>query len=130
MLPADWLGTKLHNIFPQQDSEYLRRMVVNWLVFVPLNVAAVVACFWLLRLFEFQERIAGLASITWLLSTTVLHYAQVSQQNNQVLLFVTLGYAAALACVRGRHYLFAVLSGLALGTALLIRQTSGLSRTN
>ncbi len=124
MLPGDWLGDRLQKVFPKQDSEYLRRMVVNWLIFVPLNVATIVACFWLLRLFEFEERIAGLASITLLLGTTVLHYAHQNQQNHQVLLFVALAYATALACVRRGNFLLAMLSGLALGAALLIRQTS------
>jgi hypothetical protein len=124
MLPGDWLGTQLHKIFPRMEINYLRRLVVSLLIFIPLNVAAVVSCFWLLRLFDFEDRIAGIATITLLLSTTVFHYAQVPQQNNQVLLFVTLGYAAALACVRrGLPYL-ALFSGLALGAALLIRMTS------
>ena len=123
MLPGDWLGTQLHSVFPQIESTFLRRLVVGFVVFLPLNVAAVVSCFWLMRLFEFEDRIAGLASITWLLSTTVLHYAHISQQNNQVLLFVTLGYAAALACVRQNQPRLALLSGLALGAALLIRTT-------
>jgi hypothetical protein len=124
MLPGDWLGTQLHRWFPNLTSEVLRHLTVNWLIFVPLNVAAVVACFWLLRLFEFSDRIAGLTSIFWLISTTVLHYAQFPQQNNQVLLFVTVGYAAALACVHRRSPRFAIFSGLALGAALLIRMSS------
>ena len=124
MLPGDWLGTQLHRFFPIMESKQWRDLAVNFFVFIPLNVAAVVSCFWLLKLFGFSERIAGLTSITWLLGTTFFYYAQVQHQNNQILLFVTLGYATALACVRNRHSLFAILSGLALGAALLIRQTS------
>ncbi|HBB32407.1 MAG TPA: hypothetical protein DDZ80_08575 [Cyanobacteria bacterium UBA8803] len=124
MLPGDWLGTQLHQWFPNIPSQDLRKLTVSFLIFLPLNVAAVVACFWLLRLFDFGERIAGLTSIAWLLGTTVLHYAQVHQHNNQVLLFVTIGYAAALAYVlRDRPY-FALISGLALGGTVLIRITS------
>ena len=126
MLPGDWLGTQLHGWFPKVGERDFRGLVVNFAIFVPLNVAAVVSCFWLLRLFEFNERIAGLASISWLLGTTVLHYAQVPQQNNQLLLFVTIGYAAALACVKRGRLLFAAISGLALGAALLIRITSAI----
>jgi hypothetical protein len=124
MLPGDWLGTKLHQSFPKLGSEDMRYLVVNFLIFLPLNVAAVVSCFWLLKLFNFEEQIAGLTSIVWLISTTVLHYAQVPFQNNQVLLFVTIGYAAALACIRQGRPRFALISGLALGAALLIRMTS------
>lgn len=124
MLPGDWLGTQLHRWFPKLKETDFRALVVNFAIFVPLNVAAVVACFWLLRLFEFNERIAGLTSIALLLSTTVFHYAQVHQHNNQLLLFVTLGYAAALACVLQGRLLFAILSGLALGAAMLLRASS------
>lgn len=124
MLPGDWLGTQLHRLLPAIESETVRSLAVNFLIFIPLNVAAVVACYWLLRLFDFEQKLAGLASIAWLLGTTVLHYAQVPQQNNQVLLFVTIGYAAALAYVLHRRPRFAVFSGLALGAALLVRSTS------
>ncbi|WP_217651984.1 glycosyltransferase family 39 protein [Hydrococcus rivularis] len=124
MLPGDWLGSQLHRLLSQQDENFLRRLVVSFLIFIPLNLAAVLTCFWLLRLFDFNERIAGLASLTWLLSTTVLTYVQNPQQNNQILLFVTIGYAAALACVRHGKLHFAFLSGLALGAVILIRSSS------
>ncbi|NES82152.1 MAG: hypothetical protein F6K10_12550 [Moorea sp. SIO2B7] len=124
MLPGDWVGTQLHQFFPTIPSKEFRSWVVNFLIFIPLNVAVVVSCFWLLRLFEFEERIAGLTSILFLLGTTVLHYAQVNQHNNQVLLLTTIGYAAALAYVRRDRPFFAWLSGLALGGSVLIRITS------
>lgn len=124
MLPADWLGTQIGPLFPKTGEKGVRTLTINFLTFVPLSVAAVVACYWLLRLFDFEEKIAGLASITWLLGTTVLPYAQVPQQNNQVLLCVTLGYAAALALIRYNSPRWAFLGGLALGWAFLIRLTS------
>lgn len=124
MLPGDWLGTQMHQFFQNVPAKTLRYRVVNLLIFIPLNVAVVVCCFWLLRVFGFQEKIAGLSSITCLLGTTILHYAQVHQQNNQVLLFVIIGYAAALACARYRHPRLPIFSGLALGAALLIRSSS------
>jgi len=124
MLPGDWLGAQLHRFFPEIPSKIIRDLTVNLLIFIPLNVAAVVACFWLLRLFDVEERIAELTSIAWLLSTTVLHYAQVHQHNNQVLLFTIIGYAGALAYVRSGRPRFVFISGLALGGAVLIRITS------
>ncbi len=126
MLPGDWLGTQLYQLFPTvaEKSDNWRNLVVSFSIFVPLNVAAVVSCFWLLKLFEFDEKIAGLTSLVWLFGTTVLHYAQVPQQNNQVLLFVAIGYAAALAFLRCRRPRFAWMSGLALGCAFLIRMSS------
>ncbi|MBE9078466.1 glycosyltransferase family 39 protein [Romeria aff. gracilis LEGE 07310] len=124
MLPGDWVGTQLHRWFPALALEDLRHLAVQLLVFVPLNVATVVSGFWLLRLFGFEERIAALTSLTWLLGTTVFHYAQIPQQNNQLLLFVTIGYAAALAFIRRGRPQLALGSGLALGGAFLIRFTS------
>ncbi|MFP5270546.1 hypothetical protein [Coleofasciculus sp.] len=124
MLPGDWLGTQLHKFFPNLPSKTVRDLTVNVLIFIPLNVAVVVACFWLLRLFDFEERIAGLTSLTFLLGTTVLHYAQVHQHNNQLLLLAMIGYASALAYVRTKRPGFVFISGLALGGAVLIRITS------
>jgi hypothetical protein len=124
MLPGDWLGTQLYKRFPVVKSQDFRGVVIKFLIFIPLNVAAVVSCFLLLRLFDFEEQIAGLTSIAWLLGTTVWHYAQVPHQNNQVLLFVTIGYAAALAFVKHGRPRFVWISGLALGAALLIRASS------
>jgi hypothetical protein len=124
MLPGDWLGTQLHRWLPALDEEYLRELTVSLLIFVPLNVAAVIACFWLLRLLGFEEGLAGLSSITWFLGTTALHYAQLHQQNNQILLFSILGYGAALAYVLRQRPYWAFLSGLVAGAAILMRFTS------
>lgn len=120
MLPGDWLATQLQRWIPWLSTTW----IVIFLILIPLNVAAVVSCFWLLKLFGFEEQIAGLATIAWFLGTTVLNYAQIHFQNNQLLLFVTIGYAAALSFVQRGKPLFALLSGLALGSALLIRTTS------
>lgn len=128
MLPGDWLGSQLHKVVPQQNEEYLRQIVVSWVIFLPLNVILIIACFLLLKKLDFSEEVAGISSIILLLSTTVLHYAQSPQQNNQILLFVVLGYAAILASLKTHKsiykYLFVFLSGLALGASILIRQTS------
>jgi hypothetical protein len=124
MIPGDWLGTQLHQSFPEVGARDLRRLAVTFLIFLPLNIAVVLSGFWLLRLFNFEEKIAGLTSIIWLIGTTVLPYAQIPFQNNQILLFVTLGYASALACVLRGQPRLALLSGLATGAALLIRITT------
>jgi hypothetical protein len=124
MLPGDWVGTQLHHLLPIVDQKTMRDWTVNLLIFMPLNAAAVAACYWLLKLFGFKQRTAGLAAIAWFLGTTILHYAQVHQHNNQVLLLVTLGYGAALSYVLRDRPLLAFLSGLALGGTVLIRITS------
>lgn len=124
MVPGDWVGTQLHKILPQFSSLLLRRLAVNFLIFIPLNILAVLSCYWLLKLFDFDEKIAGISSIIWLLTTTVLHYAQVNQQNNQILLCVTLSYVAALAFIKSGKSSLVFFSGLALGGAIIIRPTS------
>lgn len=124
MLPGDWLGSQLHNFLPGQDEAFLRNLVVNFSIFIPLNVAVVVACYQFLKLLNFGETLAAISSIIWLVSTTVFHYAQVHQQNNQILLFTLLGYATALTSVIQRKSFFAILSGLSLGFAIIIRTSS------
>lgn len=124
MLPGDWLGTKLHRFFPNTSSMDLRQAVVSYLVFVPFNIAAVMSCFWLLKLMDFSDSIASLTTIAWLLCTTFLAYAQESQHNNQILLFVTLAYASILAYIKYGRSHFVVISGLASSFALLIRASS------
>lgn len=124
MLPGDWLGTQLHRFFPSASSMDLRQAVVAYLVFVPLNIATVIACFWLLKLMDFSDAIAGLTTVTWLLCTTVLAYAQEPQHNNQILLFVILAYASILAYIKYDRSHFLMISGLASSFALLIRASS------
>jgi hypothetical protein len=124
MLPGDWLGTQLVQYFPKASSIDLRRAVVSYLVFVPLNVTAALACFWLLRLMNFGEEIAGLTTIVLLICTTFLAYAHVHQQNNQVLLLVALGYASFLAYIKHCQTRFVVISGFLASAALLMRATS------
>ena len=125
MLPADWIGNQLHHFFPKISNKDLRGLTVNFLMFIPLNVAAVVACFWLLKELGFTEKLAGLSSIVWLISTSTLHYCQVIQQNNQILLFSILGYALILKSMRNEASpWFIFLSGLGLGFSVIIRITS------
>lgn len=124
MLPADWLGSQLHQFWSAVPAETLRKWSVNLLTFIPINIAVILAAFWLLRLLNFEERVAGLASLTLLLGTTALHYAQVHQHNNQLLLLTTLGYATAIAYVRTRQSFWPLLGGIALGVAVFIRVTS------
>ncbi|REJ39300.1 MAG: hypothetical protein DWQ53_23515 [Microcystis flos-aquae DF17] len=124
MLPGDLLGTWLHYLFPAIPEKNWRQLVVSFLIFIPLNIAAVLTCFWLLKEFGFNERIAQLGSVIFFLGTTFLHYAQIHQQNNQILLFVMIGYVAALAYSFSKNPSLAFMSGLALGGAMLMRITS------
>lgn len=124
MLPGDWLGSQIHRLFPNSSLMDLRQAVVSYFVFVPLNIFAVLVCFWILRLMNFSETIAGMSAIAWLVCTTFLAYAQETQHNNQILLFVGLGYAGILAYINGNQKRFLVLSGVAVSAAVLIRASS------
>lgn len=123
MLPGDWLGTQLSHVFPIFEERYWRELIVSFLIFIPINIAVVVSSYWLLSLFEFPDKVAAAASLLLLLGTTALHYAQVHQQNNQILALLILGYAGILAFVKQRNYPCLFLSGLALGGTILIRIT-------
>jgi hypothetical protein len=120
MLPADWAATKLVRWVPAGAREEF----VNWFTFVPLNVLLVLSCFWLLRLFGFEERLAGAACLVWLLATTVLPYAQVAFQNNQILLCVIASHACVLEWVKTRRCGFIVVSGAVAAFSVLIRLTA------
>ena len=128
MLPGNWLGIQLHKLFPEQNNTYFRQIIARWVTFIPLNVALIFSCFWLLKIFNFGEKVAALGSISLLLGTTTMQYVQSSQQNNQILLFVVLAYACVIIATRAKfkkkNQIFLILSGLAAGAAFLIRQTS------
>jgi len=124
MLPGDWLASKMDHRLEGAERKGFRTPFVNWIVFVPLNLALVLSGFALMRLFGFGEALAAVSSLAWLLGTTVLPYAQTAFQNNQVLLFVLLAHAAILAWLKKPRLLFAALSGAACGAALLMRTTS------
>ncbi len=115
MLPGDFLATKLNQAFPFIPQDKLSSLVVNFLIFIPINLAVVLASFWLICLLGFDRKVAKLSVLTWFLGTTVLSYAQVNWQNNQLLLFTLLGYACALAYIQKRQFIFASLSGIFLG---------------
>ncbi|GFE70681.1 hypothetical protein CFPU101_32910 [Chroococcus sp. FPU101] len=125
MLPVDYVGTQLGQWLPTEKlRQNFREAIISFFVFLPLNLVLVVCVFQFLKLFDFEEKQAGAASLVWLLGTTVLYYAAVHQQNNQVLLFVLIGYQMALVSVLRQQRKWAVLSGISLGMAYLVRLTS------
>ena len=127
ILPGDWLGTKLSqslNLTNEAESQQFREAVISFIIFLPINLLTILTCFKLLLHFGYSEKIAGLSSIIFLLGTTVLFYASLHQQNNQILLFVLLSYQAASAYVMQQKKQLAIASGIALGIAFLIRITS------
>lgn len=127
MLPGDWLGTKLSqslNFTDENESQQFREAIISFVIFLPINLLAILTSFKLLRYLGYCEKLAGLSSIVLLLGTTVLFYASFHQQNNQILFFVLASYQTALAYVIQRKKRLAIASGMALGVAFLIRITS------
>ncbi len=124
MLPGDFLATKLNQVLPFIHQDKFSSLVVSYLIFIPINLAVVLASFWLICLLGFDRKVAKLSVLIWFLGTTVLFYSQVHHENNQLLLFTLLGYACALAYIQKRRFVFASLSGLFLGLDVLIRTTS------
>ncbi len=123
MLPGDWVGTQLSQVFPILEEEDWRQLMVSFLIFIPINIAVVVSGYWLLNLFDFPDKVAAISSLLLLLATTVLHYSQVHQQNNQILALLIVGYAGVLGFIKTKKYPLLFWSGLALGGTILIRIT-------
>ncbi|MBD2179049.1 hypothetical protein H6F42_19180 [Pseudanabaena sp. FACHB-1998] len=127
MLPGDWIGAQIHNLFPYESEIKVRHATISYLIFIPLNVSAVIACYWLINLFGFTEKVAGLTSIIVMLCTTILHYAQEHQQVNQILLFTLISYACVLGYTQSFKNHFVLLSGLAASAAFLVRMSSAIN---
>ncbi len=123
MLPGDWLGTQVSKVLPVLNEKDWRELVVSFLIFIPINIGVIVGSYWLLNLFEFPDKVSAISSLLLLLGTTVLHHAQVHQQNNQILALLIVGYAGILAFIKTQKYPFLFWSGLALGGTILIRIT-------
>ncbi|WP_019507050.1 glycosyltransferase family 39 protein [Pleurocapsa sp. PCC 7319] len=125
MLPGDWLGEQLgQSIKNELIREHFRGAIVSFLIFVPLNLLAVLTCFRFLRLLNYSEKVSGLSSLVWLIGTSILFYSSFHQQNNQILLFVLLSYQAALMYLIKNKKYWAILSGVALGFTFIIRITN------
>lgn len=124
MIPGDWIGTELGKVLPLGDKKGLRVWSVNWLVFLPLNVALVLSAFWILELLGFEKRLAALTSIAWLLATSVLPYTEITWQNHQVLLFAMLSNGLILHSRREGQRAALIGSGAAAAMALLVRSSA------
>ena len=125
MLPGDWLGEQLgRGIKDELKRQHFREAIVSFLIFIPLNLLAILTCFRFLKLLKYSEKIAGLSSLIWSIATSVLFYSNFHQQNNQILLFVLVSYQMALAYAIERKKVLAILSGAALGFAFTIRITN------
>ncbi len=126
MVPWDWLATQLSIYIQSFDPKELSEVALVWTLFLPLNIAVVLSAFWLLVGLRIEPRLAALCSVLWLLGTTVLPYAQVPLQNNQVLLCVLLAHAAVLQWTTKRRASLLIISGVFTAASLLIRTTAAI----
>jgi hypothetical protein len=124
MLPADWLGTHVSGWIHARDPKGVRVWFVELLTFLPLNLLLVLTCCWLMQLLGFSGQLSAPAALIWLLGTTVLPYASVSFQNNQVSLFLFLSIALILHNVKKDGAFGLIGSGLAIGMAVLLRTSA------
>lgn len=125
MLPADWLGSKFGKNFSNEiERQGVIEAAVSFLVFIPINLFSVLTYFKFLQLLNYSKKVAALSSLLWLLGTSFLFYSSFHQQNNQILLFVLLGYQASLIYIIENKKKLAIFSGVYLGIAFLIRITS------
>jgi hypothetical protein len=126
MVPWDWLATQLSPHIKRLSPKDLSEVLLVWTLFLPINVAVVLSAFWLLVGLRIEPRLAALSTLLWLLGTTVLPYAQIPFQNNQVLLCVLLAHAALLQWVTTRRTYLLIVSGVATAASLLVRTTAAI----
>ncbi len=123
MLPADVAVTSFtpRSVHRSAHFQQWRVLAVALLTFPWLDSLSVLLAFELLMELEFEPPLAALGALTLLFSTSFLHYAQVHQENNQILLCALAAYWGVLRWRRtGRR--FALIAGAAaLGFSILIR---------
>ncbi len=132
MLPADLIGSALKHLplwqsyVDTQADPAIRSIVVSMSTNILLNVLTAFVVFRFLGLlgFSVRERVAGTLSL--LLATTHLHYAQNMQENNYIFLLALTGFSLQLYWLKtgDRRGLF--WGSFALGLNLLTRLTTGL----
>lgn len=129
MLPADIAGTYIAALPAFRDygaDPAVRSIVVSYSTNILVCVLTVLACFRLLRLFEFSvnERIAG--ALALLFCTTFLEYTQNMEENNYILLLTMAGLAFQYEWLRTGSRRALLIGSLALGANLLTRLTTGM----
>jgi len=121
MLPGDVLGTFVSKRFAPAMQDRARALVVAYLTFPLLNALAVLAAFNMVRALGFDESVSALASLGLLGLTSFLHYAQVAQENNLILLLTLWAYVGTIHWLRTARPGWIALAACAVGFNLLIR---------
>ncbi|ODS56184.1 MAG: hypothetical protein ABS36_07175 [Acidobacteria bacterium SCN 69-37] len=132
MLPVDLVVSTAVSLIPPLaridralDGAAVRVLVVMTLA--PLLVAlAVRQAYLLLVALGFAWRVALAGALSLLVATTLLHYAQLLQENVLGLLLMLTAVRAGLLWARGGPRRHLVVAGLCLGLELLVRLTSAI----
>ena len=132
MLPADILGTWLTNLplwatyVDTQADPAIRSIVVSISTNILLNVFTALVAFRLLVVFEFLEWEAVAGTLSLLLATTHLHYAQNLQENNYIFLLTLTGLLLQWKWMTTGNRRALFWGSMALGLNLLTRVTTAL----
>src|SRR5579863_882153 len=104
MLPEDMVGTLLENLplfaHYKNTDPTVRNIFVSYVTNILVTVLTALACFRLLRQFDFtvNQSVAGV--LVMLVATTHLHYTQNMMENNYIYLLTVAGFSFEYQWVR------------------------------
>jgi hypothetical protein len=131
MLIPDMIATKLVNSvsslreIDRRENGSIRRTLVAYQISPLVCVLGVLVSFYLIQLlgFHVHEAIAG--ALTLLFATTFLHYTQIAQENNFILLMTLLGFYCQYRWFQLANPYWLIAGAAAFGFNLLTRMTTG-----
>ena len=131
MLPFDILSAELSERVPYLRDRWALTPMWRWsLIAYPIStllaVLTMLVCFRFLRALEFNVRQAVAGCLTLLFATTFLHYTQVMQENNYLLLLTLTGLCFQFEWARTQSRKALLCGALACGLNLLTRLTTAM----
>ena len=132
LLPSDLIGTALTHLpiwstyVDTQADPAIRSIIVSISTNILVNVLTALASFRLLLLFDFVELEAVIGTLSLLLATTHLHYAQNMQENNYIFLLTMAGMLLQWKWLKTGDHPALFWGSMALGLNLLTRVTTAL----
>jgi hypothetical protein len=132
MLPADIIASKVIGRSPtlraidERKEGGLRHALVAYQISPLICTLCVLLVFHLLRILGFNVVQAIGGGLTLLFGTTFLHYTQIAQENNFILLFTLLGFFFQYRWTLQHRRWLLILGAAAFGFNLLTRLTTAL----
>ena len=132
LLPADLIATAAQQLplwstyVDTQADPAIRSIFVSISTNILVNVLTALVTFRLLLLFEFVEFEAVIGTLSLLLATTHLHYAQNMQENNYIFLLTMIGLLLQWKWMKTGDGRALFWGSMALGLNLLTRVTTAL----